>query len=808
MSNPKSKIQIFIILILLSITTEEPVIKNQIFYRKTNYTLLPSQITLSQYLSIGYCQSITNKCESIPIYPYPRAFHTSIIYSTYSQSESNEMCPDDSCGPFCNYTDDSCNLNITYQGYPLPDVSLGNYNFKGPNDTNCPDQCCDDSCEFCYRLINNAGIETYPDEEIMLVFGGLTNINVSININDSSKDISRDCEEIIENYKNIDKSNMTSDQQINLLYLVNNCGYEMSNELWAYNINRNKWDYVKPFIDSVSGTQQRPYPRFGHTAVIFEKIETSAYNKAFTRKYMVIYGGYSLYCQHACSDMWIYEISYGPQRFYPNSYYTDNPGTIIWERGNQWSRIYPSSDISPGPRVHHSMTIDSNFQYIYLFGGMTVDSTTKKNVLSNDLWRYSISSNLWEQLNPVGVYQITRSITYWDGSHVTINIDPEDYDKEIDKMTTVLQITKDSTSTGKFPIIRAGCSLVYITLNEEGYLILYSGYTWDENSIYNIQSQLDDMWVYSIKANSWLQEFPNGNENPEKRMFHCMISLDDSKLLLYGGMNGAHVLSDLWLFNTNSNIWTQIIKTNTSNIENWPFPSKGGTLSLFSKGIIIYGGELWKNSNDDISSYLNYTNIDNLKNEQLYFSIIDNLFILYSNICENNCSNNGNCSFARCICKNTYWGTSCENSYCPGTFCYTDPDIFTPQVCYHCSNNGECLSNGTCSCNKGFIGDDCSIQDCPNECSGKPYGTCIVMKPQSQCFCNESLRRGGDDCSVVFCLNSCGSLGECNEGDGTCVCNPGYYGDDCSLYIVDFREGGFWFGNIGLWVFFIVFFIF
>ena len=101
---------------------------------------------------------------------------------------------------------------------------------------------------------------------------------------------------------------------------------------------------------------------------------------------------------------------------------------------------------------------------------MTFDSTSKKNILSNDLLRYSIAGNLWEQLNPVGVYQITRSIAYWDGTHVTINID---YDKEIDKMTTVLQITKDSTSSGKFPIIRAGCSLVYITLNEEGYLILY-----------------------------------------------------------------------------------------------------------------------------------------------------------------------------------------------------------------------------------------------------------------------------------------------------------------------------------------------
>ena len=80
------------------------------------------------------------------------------------------MCPDDTCGPFCNYTDNSCDLNSTYQGYPLPDVSLRHYNFKGPNDTNYPDQFCDDICEFCYRFIINAGIETYPNEEIMLVF--------------------------------------------------------------------------------------------------------------------------------------------------------------------------------------------------------------------------------------------------------------------------------------------------------------------------------------------------------------------------------------------------------------------------------------------------------------------------------------------------------------------------------------------------------------------------------------------------------------------------------------------------------------
>ena len=92
MSKNKIKFLKFkILLILISLSKQEPVIENQIFYRKTNFNLFPPQLSLSEYLKTGYCQSITNKCESVPYYPRPRSFHTSIIYSTYSQSESNEM---------------------------------------------------------------------------------------------------------------------------------------------------------------------------------------------------------------------------------------------------------------------------------------------------------------------------------------------------------------------------------------------------------------------------------------------------------------------------------------------------------------------------------------------------------------------------------------------------------------------------------------------------------------------------------------------------------------------------------------------
>jgi len=85
---------------------------------------------------------------------------------------------------------------------------------------------------------------------------------------------------------------------------------------------------------------------------------------------------------------------------------------------------------------------------------------------------------------------------------------------------------------------------------------------------------------------------------------------------------------------------------------------------------------------------------------------------------------------------------------------------------------------------------DCSIQDCPNNCSADinpEIGKCIQQKPVSQCDCNQILRRGGDDCSVIFCLNDCKPNGNCNYKTGQCICNEEFYGIDCSLLIPNFR---------------------
>lgn len=717
-----------------------------------------------------------NKCKVIPTYPRPRSYQTSIVYKTYNKTQANEMCPDDFCGPYCYERSPTCTSKTKYPNYPLPAENEGIFNFNGPDTPQCPEKCCDSKNEYCYRTIDNTGNNVTMDNEIMLIFGGLA-------LNRIYKEDEYD---LLKNCKLPDsiKTGNTSEEEISAMYLLNNCGYEMLNELWMYNINLDIWTYIKPYIDPVFTNQQKPYPRYGHGAVYIEKTEITMFDQLLVRKFMIIFGGYSLYCEHSCDDMWSYEIPYASQRFYPDSSYASASTSLtnVWDKGNVWSRIYPSSVNSPGARVDHSMTTDQKFTYIYLFGGMGIEADTGKNILYNDLWRYDLVLNVWEQLNPVGILYIFRSIVYWDGSKGSISVDPRDLNEITDSIQMTLQFNKDSIKTGHFPVARSSASMVYTNKEDKEYLILFGGYTWEISHIYNIQNQLNDMWVYSIIGNSWYEAFSNSYTIPEVRYGANLIMLDEDKLMLYGGINSDTVFNDLWLFNTNSNMWTKILRTNlVENEKDWPYPSKYFSFSKFDHGAILYGGSLW------VSASLSDYPDENIFAEDGIFALIDNNWVLYSDRCNKNCSNEGICEYSRCICNMKKWGNVCQYDYCYNSFCYSDLDIFTTQVCYHCSNNGKCI-NGKCECDEGWTGNDCSIQDCPNQCSGIQFGICNEMKPVSQCECNQQLKRGGDDCSEVFCLNTCGVTGICNINDGTCQCEKNHTGIDCSIFMVSFRK--------------------
>lgn len=193
--------------------------------------------------------------------------------------------------------------------------------------------------------------------------------------------------------------------------------------------------------------------------------------------------------------------------------------------------------------------------------------------------------------------------------------------------------------------------------------------------------------------------------------------------------------------------------------------------------------------------------------------------------CLNNCSDHGDCQLGFCKCHDGYYGGDCSNTSCPGTFCQWDA-FHRQHTCQHCCHsgfphdnfadsyqyfgdkfhkkscsaavpgmsNGICDGFGQCQCAPPFIGDDCSIKDCPGNCGG--HGWCSVEFPISRCICDAGYY--GMRCQYQECLNNCSyPNGNCNRNTGECECRMMYSpynsqeewhpwgGQDCS-YILAF----------------------
>lgn len=70
-----------------------------------------------------------------------------------------------------------------------------------------------------------------------------------------------------------------------------------------------------------------------------------------------------------------------------------------------------------------------------------------------------------------------------------------------------------------------------------------------------------------------------------------------------------------------------------------------------------------------------------------------------------------------------------------------------------CNEHGQC-KNGTCLCVTGWNGKHCTLEGCPNLCSG--HGQCRVNVDNAwECQCSDGWF--GRDCSVQLELN-------CNDG--------------------------------------------
>lgn len=204
-------------------------------------------------------------------------------------------------------------------------------------------------------------------------------------------------------------------------------------------------------------------------------------------------------------------------------------------------------------------------------------------------------------------------------------------------------------------------------------------------------------------------------------------------------------------------------------------------------------------------------------------SVRDDMWYYNFNHCANNCSFNGDCYFGFCFCYVGFYGVDCSNMSCPGTFCHYNYST-NEQICTHAchagyshydgdtyvqdiaklpcteekpgESNGICNGFGTAMCAPPYITEDCSVKDCPHNCSFN--GWCSVEYPVSRCNCQPGYF--GEYCQNQTCLNNCSyPNGICNTTSGQCMCNMVYNpynnsrnyrpwgGEDCS-YIWPFQS--------------------
>ncbi|XP_068077498.1 tenascin isoform X1 [Danio rerio] len=149
------------------------------------------------------------------------------------------------------------------------------------------------------------------------------------------------------------------------------------------------------------------------------------------------------------------------------------------------------------------------------------------------------------------------------------------------------------------------------------------------------------------------------------------------------------------------------------------------------------------------------------------------------------CSGHGNYSTETCgcVCAPGWKGLNCTIPDCPGDCSdqgrcvngkcecfegFTGDDCSTDACLIDCGDNGRCL-NGKCVCSEGFSGEYCTESDCLNNCLGR--GRCV----DGECVCDEPWT--GFDCSELICPNDCYDRGRCENG--TCYCDRGFTGEDC-----------------------------
>lgn len=207
-----------------------------------------------------------------------------------------------------------------------------------------------------------------------------------------------------------------------------------------------------------------------------------------------------------------------------------------------WDKLDDDNDNFPKGRYEHACLMTNNF--VYIFAGSNEDGSL------NDILRFDTENNKIEKI---------------------VNISPN--------------VPSPRT-------IHAGGTI-------KNQLVIFGGGISGKTAIHD-----QKVYIYNPTLNKWISLNGKG-QNPEPRQGHVMISHNDDKLFIHGGVNEDVFYNDLWIFDLKGMNWTKIDSKHP-----WPEARAAhGGISV-NNNLYIFGGigsvglaldDLWKY---DISKFV------------------------------------------------------------------------------------------------------------------------------------------------------------------------------------------------------------
>jgi N-acetylneuraminic acid mutarotase len=198
------------------------------------------------------------------------------------------------------------------------------------------------------------------------------------------------------------------------------------------------------------------------------------------------------------------------------------------------------STTGPEPSARSAPALGALGRDVYLFGGVFDGLSGENHVCYNDLYRFNTQSDRWTLLQPQGPVPPPRAFA------------------------------ASATHPGS------------------GRLFVFGG-GFNADPFYSDFSVYDDLWAYSARANQWTQiHAANAGPSGRSRPSSWMVG---NRLYIFGGISAYFsTLNDLWVYNLDSNRWTEVIPDGAAGS---PPPRHEAMSGSGAHGgrLILYGGE-------------------------------------------------------------------------------------------------------------------------------------------------------------------------------------------------------------------------